>query len=226
MVIHLDRDLEQLNRDILMLGGSVEEAINKSINSLFDRRPDLAQEVIEEDRDIDSREVDIENDCLKILALHQPVASDLRYIVAVLKVNNDLERMGDLAVNIANRALALAEMDPMDFPQEMADMADVVRQMVSKSLEALVNKDPDLALGVTWMDDQVNKNHRFMFDHLGDVMEEYPLLVRRAQHGMLVSRYLERIGDLAKNIGEDVVFMVEGEVIRHHFDEYEDESDG
>ncbi len=223
MAVHLDRDLEQLNKDVLTLGGSVEDAINKSINALFNRRPDLAQEVIMEDEEIDRKEVQIENDCLKILALHQPVASDLRYLLAILKVNNDLERMGDLAVNIANRAMALSELDPMDFPQQLEQMTEIVRKMVSKSLEALVTRDPDLGLGVTWMDEQVNRNHSFMFDYLKEIQEEHPMLVERSMHGLLVSRYLERIGDLAKNIGEDVVFMVEGEVIRHTVPE---EADG
>src|SRR5262249_14972190 len=142
---HLHLDLELLEKRILMIGSLVEQATNKAILALVARRPQLAQEVIQEDDEIDSQEVDCENECLKILALHQPVASDLRFIITVLKVNNDLERMGDLAGNIARRAQYLAQYDPIDSPIDFTEICDVVRGMVRDSLDALIRRDTELA---------------------------------------------------------------------------------
>lgn len=215
MVVHLERDLESLKDDILTLGSKVEDSINKAIRALVDRRPDLAEEVLESDDEIDASEVEIEEDCLKILALHQPVAKDLRFIIAVLKVNNELERMGDQAANIALRARFLAQQDPIETPIDFSEMVETVREMVHESLEALVNQDPERAREVTDMDDTVNEAHSTMFEEIQDVMAENPDTIERAIHTLLVSRYLERMGDLAKNISEDVIFLAEGKVLRH-----------
>ncbi len=215
MAKHLERDLDRLKKQLLEVGSVVEEAANSALTALTELKADLAQEVIERDNEIDAREVQIEEDCLKVLALHQPVAADLRFVIAVMKVNNDLERMGDQAVNIAERAAYLAERPPLGVPLDFGRMADVVRKMVRASLDALVNVDARLARSVGAMDDEVDDIHREMFRVLQGRMCDDPGLVERAVAYLSASRDLERIADLATNIAEDVVFMVEGEVIRH-----------
>ena len=215
MTKHLVRDLTNLKKLLLEVGAMVEEATDKAITALTQRRAEVASEVIASDNEIDSKEVLIEEECLKILALHQPVASDLRFVIAALKVNNDLERMGDQAVNIAERAAALAEQPPLQIPLNVDRMADVVQQMVRSSLDAHVNLDTELALSVCRMDDEVDDLNREMFSIMQAEMSKDPSLVVRAVHYLSASRDLERIADLATNIAEDVVFMVEGDVIRH-----------
>jgi phosphate transport system protein len=215
MTVHLQRDLDLLRRELLTMGSLVEESANKAINSLMERNDDLALEVIESDPEIDIKEVEVEEECLKLLALHQPVAVDLRYIVTCLKVNNDLERMGDLSVNIAERARYLSRHPPLALPRELHAMADKVRAMVRDSLDALVRQDEDLARSVLSRDDEVDDHNRHIFDLMTRAMIEDPSLAKRAIALMSSSRYLERIADHATNISEDVIFMSEGEIIRH-----------
>ncbi|MFQ5766388.1 MAG: phosphate signaling complex protein PhoU [Acidobacteriota bacterium] len=222
---HLHRDLDRLKRDILTMGAMVEEAINKSIRALTSREVGLAEEVLEGDGEIDRKEVDIEEDCLKILALHQPVAVDLRFIVTVMKVNNDLERMGDLATNIAERAVYLASHPPMAVPLDFGLMAERVRSMVRDSLDALVRQDQELARKVLQADDEVDAINRSMFTLLQRAIKEDVSTVKRAIHTLSASRYLERIADHATNIAEDVVFMVDGEIIRHHFENFREQEE-
>jgi phosphate transport system protein len=216
-VKHLQRDLDRLKRQILTMGSLVETAANKSITAFLDRETDLAAEVLAGDNRIDETEVEVEEDCLKILALHQPFAGDLRFIITVLKVNNDLERMGDLAVNIAERAEALAHQPRLEIPIDLDDMADRVRRMVREALDSLVGQDVKLARKVLKDDQDVDAIHRKMYDVLQSVMTSDPAKIDRAIQTLSVSRNLERIADLATNIVEDVVFLVEGEVIRHGF---------
>jgi phosphate transport system protein len=213
--MHLRRDLDELKKDLLLLGSKVEDSINKSILALTTRREELAKEVIEGDSEIDASEVELEEDCLKILALHQPVAADLRFIITAMKVNNDLERMGDLAVNIAERAIFLAAHKPIDVPLDFKRMTEGVLKMVEDSLDALIKKDTDLARKVLTLDDQIDDMNRGMYRILQDVMCSDQESTARAMHLLSTSRHLERIADLATNIAEDVVFMVEGELIRH-----------
>jgi len=220
---HLLRDMENLKKEILGAGAIVEEATNKAITSLVDRRPELAEEVMAGDDEIDEKEVNIEEECLKILALHQPVATDLRFIVAVMKVNNDLERMGDLAVNIAERAAYLSAHDPIELPLDFTRMADKVRSMLRESLDALVNLDARLARRICGQDEVVDAINREMFVALQDLMYREPETIQRAVHTLSASRHLERIADLATNIAEDVIFLVEGEVIRHRTEVYGEE---
>ncbi|RME74118.1 MAG: phosphate transport system regulatory protein PhoU [Planctomycetota bacterium] len=212
---HLQRDLERLNERILTLGAKVEEAANKAITALLARRRDLADEVCAGDEAIDEGEVEIELECLKILALHQPVAQDLRYIVSVLKVNNDLERIGDLAVNLAERALLLLEYEPIRVPVDLPRMADDVRTMIHTALESLVQRDARQAREVLAMDDRVDETHTHMFEAVEQLIREDVDRIRPAIATLSASRYLERMADLATNVAEDVVFLVEGEVIRH-----------
>ncbi len=215
MAVHLQRDLDSLKENILTLGGRVEDAINKAMRALDQRRPQLAEEVIDGDSEIDHREVEIEQECLKILALHQPVAGDLRFVVAALKVNNELERLGDQAANIAIRTRFLSDHDPIDVPVDLNRMVETIQSMVQGSLDALVNQDPDKAREVIELDDAVNEAHEKMFQELQSLMAENPDTIERAIHTLFVSRYLERMGDLTKNICEDVIFLAEGEVVRH-----------
>jgi phosphate transport system protein len=212
---HLERDLDLLKREILTMGALVEEATSKAITALTNRRSDLAEEVRDGDNVLDATEVLVEETCLKVLALHQPVATDLRFIVAVLKVNNDLERMGDLAANIAERALHLASEDPLPIPLKFEDLGERVRGMVKDSLDALVNVDPILARKVCAEDDAVDALNRDLFRRAQDLMKQKPETVERAVSALSASRHLERIADQATNIAEDVIFMVEGEIVRH-----------
>jgi phosphate transport system protein len=213
---HLQADLDRVRKQLLEMGSMVESAIQRAIASLVDRRPELADEVLLGDDAIDQKELEIEDACLKILALHQPVASDLRYVVAVMKVNNDLERMGDLAQNIAERAAYLSTHDPLDVELPFLQMTQSVQGMVSSALDALVKSDTRLARRVCRQDDEIDAQNREMYVVLQDVMKRDPRSVERAVHTLSVARHLERIADQATNIAEDVVFMVEGEVIRHH----------
>jgi len=219
-VKHLERDLEHLKKEILTMGGMVEEAIDRAIESLLNRDHKLAQEILDGDSIIDDHEVAVEEECLKILALHQPVATDLRFIVGAIKVNNDLERMGDVAVNIAERAAFLATHPPLPSRLDFTKMTRQVQSMVRESLDALVNMDTALARKVMREDDQVDEMNRRMFGILQEVMASDTALVERAVHNLSVSRHLERIADLATNIAEDVVFMVDGEIVRHRFEDF------
>lgn len=215
MTKHLLRDLDDLKRNLLQVGGLVEEAIHKATTALLERRVDLAHAVIDGDRDVDEREVAIEEECLKVLALHQPVAGDLRFIVSCLKVNNDLERMGDLAANIAKRSLMLAAEPPSPMPIGFRAMVEKVELMVRTSLEALVAVDVEKARAVLTSDDEVDEIHRQTFAEMRELMIAKPDHILRATAVISVSGSLERIADQATNIAEDVIFMVDGEIVRH-----------
>lgn len=217
---HLQRDLESLKRELLVMGSLVEESINKAITALAKRRPELAEEVLAGDDVIDQKEVKIDEECLKILALHQPVATDLRFVISVMKVNNDLERMGDLAINIAERASYLTVQEPIGVPLDFNRMLELVQEMVRESLDALVNLDTELASKVLRQDDEVDSINAAMFGLLEDLMYHNPETINRAIHTLSCSRHLERIADLATNIAEDVIFLVDGEVVRHRLEDY------
>jgi phosphate transport system protein len=219
MTKHLQRDLEQLKKQLLEVGSLVEEGTHKAIVALTEFRSDLAEEVLALDHEIDRREVEIEEECLKILALHQPVARDLRFVIGVLKVNNDLERMGDQAVNIAERAVLLSKHPPLGLPLDFHRMAEVVRTMLRSALDAHVNEDTELAKSVRLMDDEVDDLHREMFGMLESRMCDESGVVKRSIAYLSASRDLERIADLATNIAEDVIFMVDGQVVRHRIPE-------
>jgi len=220
MTKHLQDDLDRLKKQVLAMGALVEEATHRAISALVKRRPDLADEVLAGDDVIDAKELEVEDACLKILALHQPVAGDLRFVIAVMKVNNDLERMGDLAQNIAERAAYLSSHPPLSVELPFPRMTECVQRMVSDALDALVNRDTALARGVCERDDEVDALNRQMYVVLQELMKREPDAIERAIHTLSVARHLERIADLATNIAEDVVFMVEGEVVRHHLEQY------
>lgn len=215
MNIHLQRDLDNLGKDILRLGSLVRESTLKSIELFNTQALSLAEEVNTLELHINELEVEIEENCLKILALHQPVAIDLRFIVVVMKVNNDLERMGDQAVNIAKRVTSLMKEESHTFELPLGAMTDTVQDMVALSLEALVNQDPDLARRVVQIDDLLDDLNARNYQALRAGVEETPALVSQAMSLATISSNLERIGDLCTNIAEEVIFMVEGKVIRH-----------
>jgi phosphate transport system protein len=215
---HLERDLTNLQRHILTMAGSVEEALHLGIRALRERDPALAQRVIAGDEAIDQEENTVEDECLKMLALHQPVAVDLRRIIAALKINTDLERMADLAVNIAERALSLARLPAVAVPGQVQLMADLTTAMVRQSLDAFVNLDARLARRVIRTDDEVDRCNREIIDDLMAAMQADPPRVPSCMSLFSAVRQLERIADHATNVAEDVVYLVEGEIVRHRPD--------
>ena len=212
---HLERDLDNLQKDLLALAASVEEAVHKAIRALQERDVALAEEVIDGDNDIDQEENHVEEECLKLLALHQPVAIDLRRIIAALKINTDLERMADLAVNIAERAAALARLPPVAVPVQVQHMADLTTAMVRQSLDAFVNLDPRQARRVIRMDEEVDRYNREIIDQLLGDMQRSPEAISSGVSLFSVVRHLEGIADHAVSVAEEVVYLVEGEVLRH-----------
>lgn len=175
----------------------------------------LGERIIAIDKEIDRAEVELEEECLKILALHQPVAGDLRFISAVIKINNDLERVGDEAVNIAQRVTNLAKRPPVEVPFQYGNMAARAEEMLKESLDALVNLDTDLAYKVCLMDDDVDEMNREIYDKVKAVIQKKPDRVTYLINLLLIARHLERIGDHATNIAEEVIHMAEGEILRH-----------
>jgi phosphate transport system protein len=215
MTKHLEHALNGLKRDVLKMCGLVEAQLDGAISALVRRRADAAFEVVQGDDALDEWDVHVEEEVLKILALHQPVAQDLRFVIAAVKINADLERMGDLAANIAERARELASLPPLPAVDALDRMADRVKEMVKASVEALVHRDPRLARKVLGMDALVDELYRELFEVYQTMMKQDPETVPRAVQMLSCSRHLERIGDHAKNIAEDVVYLVEGEIIRH-----------
>lgn len=224
MAQHLQRDLGLLQKEIMNIASMAEEATHKSLLALVDRRAELAEEVMRDDDRMDRKEVQMEEECLKVLALHQPVANDLRFIITVIKVNNDLERIGDLAAHIAKRALYLSRHDALPITLDFAGMADKVRTMLRLSLDALATADAIIARRVLAMDDQVDASKREMTAKLRQLMHSDPDTIERALQLMSVSRHLERIGDMATNMAEDVVYLVEGDIIRHNSEHFRDDA--
>ena len=217
---HFLREIETLKKKILTVGAVVEERIAQAITAVVKHDAALAQQVAEGDDEIDEMEVEVEEDCLKILALYQPVAIDLRFVIAVLKMNNDLERMADTAVNIAKRAEYLAQYPQIDVPPSLEEMTQKVQAMVKQSLDALVQGDTALARKVCVADREVDQLNRAMHVRIQQEIREHPDQVERLIHTLSVSRHLERIGDLATNVAEDVIYTVEGEIVRHRIATY------
>jgi len=210
-----ERELQDLGDRILFLGGTVEEMIARAMQALVDRDSDLARRVIESDRTVDSGELEIDHMSLHLLALRQPAASDLRFITTALKIVTDLERIGDLAVNIAERALELNQEPPLKPYIDIPHMAREVSDMVHRALDAFVRRDPAEARSVLAADDAVDKLNVQLFRELLTYMIEEPKNVTRALRITFIAKYLERIGDHATNIAQMVIFMTEGRDVRH-----------
>ena len=215
MTVHLQRDLDNLKKDIVHLGSLVQNSTQSVVEFLVTKSEQQLQDVLEYDDRINELEVDIEEHCLKVLALHQPVAIDLRFIIVIMKVNNDLERMGDQAVNISQRVKSLMDGPELPISLPIDEMTNAVQKMVSLSLEALVSQDPAIARKVVDMDDIVDDLNAQTYDLIRETIQADPSLVTSAMSMATISSNLERIGDLCTNIAEEVIFMVEGQVIRH-----------
>lgn len=215
MSVHLQREINLLKKRLLSLCAMVENQVQLAVRALMDRDEDMAKAVEDRDKEIDQIEVEVEEECLKTLALHQPVAIDLRLVVAALKINNDLERIGDLAVNIAHKAAAFARQPPLEIPFDIAGMWRKTQAMLRDSLDALVNVDASLAHAVCKRDDEIDQlKHDFRV--LAETMiSREPQQAASLLRILAVTRNLERIADCATNIAEDVIYMVEGRIVRH-----------
>lgn len=211
----LQIEIENLKKRILSLGAMVEEQVILAIKALETIDLDIAQKLIISDKRVDEIEVEVEEECLKILALHQPVAVDLRFIAAVIKINNDLERIGDEAVNIAERVLYLGSRPPFDASFDYKEMSEKTIKMLKDSLDALVSLDIDLAYNVRLQDDEVDDLDRGFFDKVKEAIPENIERVGSLIHLFSVSHHLERIADHATNIAEEVIYLIEGVIQRH-----------
>jgi phosphate transport system protein len=212
---HLVRDLENLQRQILTMAGYVEEAIYKSIQALQDHDKVIAQEVIAADDKVDELDNVVTEECLKLLALHQPVAIDLRRIATVFMITTDLERMGDLATDIAERAIILATPHAIPIPDKLPRMTDLTTAMVRQSLDAFVNLDSKQARRVIRLDDEVDRYNAEIIAELMARMKAAPETIEPNLSMFSAVRHLERIADHATNIAEDVLYLVDGELVRH-----------
>jgi len=216
------KDLEKLKENLLKMAALVEEAINDSVQSLVKRDSDLVQKTMDLEKRINAMDIEIEEMCLTLLALRQPMAIDLRFITAAMKINTDLERMGDQAVNIAERAVSLNQEPPLKPYIDIPRMAEIVQTMVNDVLDSFVHRDPKLARSVCARDDLVDGLNNQVFRELLTFMISDPGTIQRAVHVMIISRCLERIADHATNIAEDVIFMVDALVIKHRADAKEE----
>lgn len=214
MAGHMHREIEKIKKEILYLGAMVEDRLKKAISAIKTEDLGLAQKVIDTDFEVDEKEIEVEEECLKILALYQPVATDLRFLVAVIKINNDLERIADYASNIAKR-FKTSSQDPNKFRYDYTAMADLTAKMLRRSLDALVRLDVDMAYEVRSMDDAVNTMRNEAYDSMKKDIQKHPDMVSEIINMYLISRHLERIGDHTTNISEEVIYLIEGEIIRH-----------
>jgi phosphate transport system protein len=223
--IHLQREIEKVKKRILALGAEVEESVILSIRALENRDIELARSIQAKDDEIDKKEVELEEECLKILALHQPVAIDLRFIVATMKMNNDLERIGDLSFNIALRVEKISKYKKVEIPRDLVHMAEKSKEMLSMSLDALINLNIDLASEVLIKDDEVDDDKKKLYERYQKKMQVNPDKMKSYIRLLDIVSDLERIADHATNLAEDVIYMVEGRIVRHrdHGDFAEDD---
>jgi phosphate transport system protein len=215
MTVLLQGAVNELKKRMLTLSARVEQSLAEAVTALRERDADLANQVVRGDSKVDFLEVQLEEECLKLLALHQPVAVDLRFVVAVIKLTNDLERIGDLAADLAERAAALAWQPPIAMPPALAEMPDAVMKLLRQCLDAVVNTDADQARAVCRGDDTVDELHSQNYADVTKRLIEQPDQAERLIQYLSVSRYLERIADHCTNIAEDVIYLVEGQIVRH-----------
>ena len=213
---HFHEELETLKQTLLAMGGLVEDQIRRVLRALVERDSDLAQEVIDRDREVNSYDVEVDEKCVELLALHQPTAGDLRFITTAMKIVTDLERIGDQAVNIGQRVLELNREPQLKPYIDLPRMAEQAQRMVKESLDAFVARDTELARQVCGEDDAVDALKEQIFRELLTFMMEDPKTIPRAIRLILISRFLERVADHATNIAEDVIFWVRGADVRHH----------
>jgi phosphate transport system protein len=210
------KEVEQLKRQILAQSAQVEESVILAVKALLTRDEELARQVIRGDFDVDQSEVEVEEEALKILALHQPVAADLRFLATVLKINNDLERIGDLATNIAKRAVKISQKPALMMPEELSEAATRARNMVNGSLNAFVSLDAEPARAVCEADDEVDRLCKAVRRFVEEKIVETPEQISGYLDMLLATRNIERIGDHATNIAEDVMYLVSGVIVRHN----------
>ena len=210
-----DEELRELKESMLFEGELVQKAVRNAVTALLARDSDLARKVIEDDDTINTKEVEIDEFCLKLLALRQPAAKDLRFIATAIKINYDLERMGDMAVNICERVLELNQEPQLKPYIDLPQMAEIAQTMVKESLDAFVKEDPQLAWKVTQEDEKVDQLNEQIFRELLTYMSEDLKTISRATRLLFISKYLERLADHAVNIAELVIFLVQGKIIRH-----------
>jgi len=218
METHFQQELNKLKENLLKMAGLAEQAISNAVEALVQRNTSLAEKTIKEDEKINQMEILIDEWCLKLLALHQPLAADLRFITSAMRINIELERIGDLAVNIAERVISLNQEPQLKPYIDIPRMAEITQAMVKDVLDAFVNGDTNLARGVCERDDQVDALNDQVFRELLTYMMADPKTITRAVHLIIVSRCLERIADHTTNIAEGVIFMVKALVIKHHAD--------
>lgn len=212
---HFELELRELQQKLLRLGGLAEDMLRRAVESVLNRDGELAQQVIDNDDEADALENEIEEYCIQLIALHQPAASDVRFLTMAMKINRDLERMADKSVDIAQRCLELMQNAPVKPFIDLPRVAGIVQEMVNDTLDAFVNRDAVLAQEVRERDKQVDAIYDQTLRELLTYMIERPELIRPGISTLLLFRHLERIGDLAANIGEEVYYLVEGDVIRH-----------
>jgi phosphate transport system protein len=222
-LLHLQREIDRLNKMILRLGGQVEENLRTGIECVQNRNSKLGMQLVLEDDVVDTMEVRAEEECLKALALNQPVATDLRYIIALLKINGELERIGDLAASMGHRAVVLARHELTTLPSQITVMGGLARDMLRNSLDALIQRDINACRRILKQDEQVNQLHREVYDWFKSEAQRFPALIDPLLNTYLAAKDLERIADHACSIAEDVVYLVSGEIIRHNGDILDDE---
>jgi phosphate transport system protein len=213
---HFFEELDSLRGQLVDMAALVKSSIHKSVLCLTERNPDFAEQVIRDEELINRDEITIDDLAIRLATLNQPVASDMRLLIAALKINTDLERMGDLAMNSARRSLMLIEAPPLDPPVPIPALSDLVENMVASAITAFVENDAGTARSVLLADDDVDRLRNEIYEDLSQRMEEQSGLVRRALGYMFIARNLERIADHATNIAEDVIFLVRGVDVRHH----------
>ncbi len=218
METHFQQELNKLKENLLKMAGLAEQAISNAVEALVQRNTSLAEKTIKEDEKINQMEILIDEWCLKLLALHQPMAADLRFITSAMRINIELERIGDLAVNIAERVISLNQEPQLKPYIDIPRMAEITQAMVKDVLDAFVNGDTTLARSVCERDDQVDALNDQVFRELLTYMMADPKTITRAVHLIIVSRCLERIADHTTNIAEGIIFMVKALVIKHHAD--------
>ncbi len=213
---HMELDLQNIRNEVTDLVSHVENIVVTAVKSLVERDKEMATKIVESDTYVNQKEVDIEESCLKVLALHQPVAMDLRYLIGVIKLNNDIERIADLAVNVAERALYLVKADPVIMPFDIHIMSQETCNMLQNTIKALFEKDKDLARAVIKRDQVIDEMNREMYDLIFKAIRKNSDKVDVYINYLSAGRHLERIADYCTNIAEDLIYMEEGIIIRHH----------
>lgn len=216
MKIHLQRELDALKKQLFHLSSLVEEILNEAIQTVTEEKEAEVDSIKEKDLVIDRLEVEVEEECLKILALHQPVAVDLRFLVAAMKMNNDLERIGDLAVNIARAQRFLARCQSRHlFSDHIEKMGEMARRMLSKALESQMNRDAENAQSVMADDDEVDRAYYELIEKVKAQIATGPDKAEELIGWIMVAKHIERVADLATNIAEDTIYMIKGDIVRH-----------